>query len=161
LPVEECAWAADTATMFLARHAFAASIVVVALAATAAIFAFARPRYVPEHQSQTLDMTKRHHLTVQQVRAAFRAYGIRLDYGGPLFEGAGGSWLVTLAAVRPPVDSTHVQVSVFGPKSKVGWGESNSRYEALFDNVAVTYDGSSDDVLRRAKAAVADLRSTS
>ena len=144
--------------MFLARHAVAASIVLVALAALASVFVFARPRYVPEQQTKTLDMTKRDHLTVQQVHAAFKVHGIRLDYGGRLFGGAHGSWLVSLAAVPAPVDSTHVQVSVFGPKAKVGWSEPHSGYEALFDNVAVTYDGTSDDVLRRAKAAVAELR---
>jgi hypothetical protein len=144
--------------VLLARHAVVTSIVVVALVVTASVFVFARPRYVPEHQSKTLDMTKRHHVTVQQVQRAFRAQGIHLDYGGRLYEGAPGTWLVSLAAVPAPVDSTNVQVSVFGPKSKVGWGETHSGYEALFDNVGVTYDGSSDDVLRRAKAAVADLR---
>jgi hypothetical protein len=64
---------------------------------------------------------------------------------------------VRLATVPPPVDSTHLQVSVFGPKSKVGWGVTHPRYEALFGNVAVTSDGANDDVLRHSKAAVAEL----
>jgi hypothetical protein len=34
---------------------------------------------------------------------------------------------------------------------------AHPRYEALIGNVAVTYDGANDDVLRRAKAAVAEL----
>jgi hypothetical protein len=146
--------------MFLARHAIATAIVATALAATATVFMFARPHYVPEHQSRTLDIASRSpHLTVQRVRAAFRAHGISLAYGGLLQPAANGAWLVSLSAAPPPVDSTHLQVDVFGPRSTVGWGETHPRYEALFGNVAVVYDGSSDDVLRRARAAVADLKS--
>jgi hypothetical protein len=146
--------------VFLARHVVAVSIVVVALAVTASVFVFARPHYVPQYQSTTLDIAKRHpRLTVQRVRAAFRAHGIRLDHGGPLLPNeSAGAWFVMLAAVPAPVDITHLQVDVFGPRAKVGWTETHPRYEALFGNVAVTYDGSSDDVVARAKAAVADLR---
>lgn len=144
--------------MFVARHAFASALVAVSLAVVAALFVFARPQYAPEHPSTNLDMAHRAHYTVQQVRAAFAHHGIRLDHGGPMM-GANGAWLVMLSAVPAPVDTNHLQVSVFGPKAKVGWSETGSGYETLFGNVAVSYDGPSDDVLRRAKAAVAELRS--
>jgi hypothetical protein len=144
--------------VFVARHAIATALVVVALAVVAGVFLFARPQYVPEHQTKNIDVSRGPLHTVQQVRAAFARQAIHLDHGGPLPDGADGGWFVALSTIPAPVDVTHLQVYVFGPKAKGGWGETHARLEALFGNVAVTYDGTSDDVLRRAKAAVAELR---
>jgi hypothetical protein len=45
-----------------------------------------------------------------------------------------------------------------GPTAKVGWGVSpETPLSTVVANVGVSYYGTSDDVLRRAKAAVARL----
>jgi len=146
--------------VWLTRHVHATAIVAVAVAAVGGVFVFARPQYRPDQWSKTLDMTQRRHVTVQRVRAAFADEGIRLDHGGPMLRSAPGTWAVMLSAVPAPVDTRHVQVFVFGAKAKVGWGEPEPGYEALFANVAVEYDGPSKEILGRIKAAVAELRNS-
>ena len=143
--------------MWVTRHALASAIVVVAATLVTGVFVFARPQYRPENPTTSIDMSRRHDLlNVQQVRAAFAAHGIRLDHSFRMRSDARGTWAVELFAVPAPVDVTHVVVSVFGPRAKVGWSKQDG-YDTIFRNVGVTYGGKSADVLARTKAAVADL----
>ena len=140
--------------MFLARHAAASVLVAVALAIVAGVFAFARPHYVPELQPREYDMKTRKHFTVQQVRAVFAAHGFTLRNGDLT------RWTRTPGAWMQPLEhASGVEAMVFGPRAKVSWGETAHAPLSVFTaNVAVSYYGTSDDVLRRAKAAVAELR---
>ncbi|MFL5955540.1 MAG: hypothetical protein ACJ76I_15685 [Gaiellaceae bacterium] len=144
--------------MLVARHPVSVLIVAAALAIAAAVFVFARPQYRPEVTVRNYDMSTRARYTVREVREAFAAHGIDLRYSR-LLPGDRGAWVRNLSAV-PAIesDTSHVNVSVFGPRTKLGWGITHERLETITGNVAVTYDGGNDDVLRRAKAAVADLR---
>ena len=145
--------------MLVARHPVGVAIVTVALALTAAVFVFARPQYHDPNRGPTFDMRGRHDLlTVQQVRTAFAAQGIRLDHGGPMCCGSGGGWVAMLSAIPAPVSTAHVQVFVVGPAARGSFGAKQPGYDARFRNVVVQYDGPSSDVLRRARAAVADLK---
>lgn len=137
------------------RHLLATTMVVAAFAIVAAVFVFARPQYRP-YETKNYDMATRPHYTVREVREAFAAHGVDLRYQS-LLPGANGAWMVSLAAVPFPVDVSHLNVSVFGPRAKIGWNTSHQRLEAIRGNVAVTYDGRSGDVVRRAKAAIASL----
>jgi hypothetical protein len=144
--------------VFVARHPLGVLIVAAALAATAAVFVFARPQYRPDVTVRNYDMSTRTHYTVREVREAFAAHGIDLRYSR-LLPGERGTWVMNLSAV-PAIasDTSHVNVSVFGPRTKLGWGITHERLETVRGNVAATYDGDNDDVLRRAKDAIGELR---
>jgi hypothetical protein len=145
--------------VLVARHPLVVLIVAVAVAITAAVFVFARPQYRPEVTVRNYDMSTRTHFTVRQVREAFAAHGIDLRYSRLLRGEVRGTWVMNLSAV-PAIesDTSHLNVSVFGPRTKLGWGLTHQRLETITGNVTATYDGGDDSVLRRAKAAVADLR---
>jgi hypothetical protein len=98
-------------------------------------------------------MAKREHLTVQQVRRIFAAHGFKLRNGNLTPSETKGTWM------RPLEDPSGVEAIVFGPRSRVNWGVSSTRppLSTVVGNVAVSYYGANDDVLRRAKAAVAEL----
>ena len=143
--------------MLVARHLLAASIVLAAVVITGTVFVFARPQYRPAVTTKNYDMATRPHYTVRQVRAAFAAHGIDLRYQHLLPGDHGASMWALSAVPATEADTSHLNVSVFGPRAKVGWAITHQRLETIRGNVGATYDGSNDDVLRRAKAAVAAL----
>jgi hypothetical protein len=139
--------------VYVARHALASALVVTSLTVVVGVFVFARPHYRPAVQVRNYDMATRKHFSVQRVLLAFGAQGIHLRYGTRTVDGTR-----FLFAVPPRRATTaHLNVTVYSPKTKLGWGLTGMRLETVVGNVSVTYDGTRDDVLRRAKAAVAEL----
>jgi hypothetical protein len=137
----------------LLRHPISLAVVLGAIAATAAVFIFARPQYHPRYESQMIDFSSRRYISPATVRRAFAANGIPLVAGDA--PGKGTAWLSSEPA---PWTADALQIMV-GPRTGRGsWGPKLEPYDERFDNVLVTYGGHDEVLLRRAKAAVATLR---
>jgi len=138
--------------MWVARHAVASAAVAVALAIVAGVFVFARPQYRPDLRTTNYDMTSRTHYTVQQARAAFASQGFRFPRRTVMTSDAPGAYMWSLSS------NSGVDVSVFGPRAKVGWGrQPHDPLNEIVGNVGVTYYGSDRGVINRAKAAIRAL----
>ena len=118
----------------------------------AGVFVFARPQYRPEMRSRNYDMTHRTHYTVQQVRAAFAAHGFRFVRSTVMTSDTPGTYLWSLSS------NAGVDVAVFGPHAKVGWGrQKTDTLNTIVGNAGVTYYGKDRAVVDRAEAAIHDL----
>jgi hypothetical protein len=138
---------------FALRHWISIAVVLGALAATTAVFAFARPAYHPPYESKMIDFSRQRYVSPATVRSAFRAHGIRLSAGDS--PGPGMTWFCN---ERVPCTADALQVMV-GPRTGRGsWGPQLEPYDERFGNVLVTYGGHNDALLRRIDAAVSELR---
>lgn len=144
----------DTKVMaFPLRHPISLLVVLGAFAATAAVFAFARPEYHPPNESKMIDFAKVHYYSPGAVRSAFAQHGIRLYAGA-----APGKGMVWFGTGRPPFPAASLQVMVGSRRGKASWGAKLEPYDVRFGNVFVSYGGRDRRLLTRAKAAVAELR---
>ena len=123
-----------------------------ALAALAAVFTFARPAYHSQSESKMIDFSKEHYYSPSVVRRAFAGRGITLHAG----DRSGG--LTWLSNVPLPFPADSLQVMVAERNGRASWGPKLQPYDVRFGNVLVTYGGSDERLLERAKAAVAVLR---
>lgn len=138
----------------LIRHRLALAIVLAAAAATAGVFAFARPEYRPQYDSEMIDVAKLHHYPLAEVRAAFAKHGLPLRYDN------GGSPVRMLGTTAPRTwDTTAFNVYYLTTTSgRVSWGpELDTAWEKRLGNLLVHYGGHDDAVLARVKAAVDEL----
>jgi hypothetical protein len=137
----------------VARHPASATILLAAVAAVAAVFAFARPQYHPVYESRMIDLAKQEYVSPEAVRAAFVQAGLQLPYTSHFAN------ITTLSADGPAADSSGLYVYVGGRTGQLSWGPKfGSAYDERFANLAVHYGGSDGTVLERAKTAVAALR---
>lgn len=122
-----------------------------ALFGTVAVFTFAKPVQRDRYESEMIDFSSREYLSPDSVRRSFLAHGIDLRYRTQFFGFEGLSNVRTWTA-------SDLQVQVAPRRGRGSWGPKLERYDERFDNVLVTYGGNDEDLLRRVKAAVADLR---
>ena len=137
---------------FVRRHPASILVVLLAVAGVTAAFAFARPQFRPQYESEMIDFSRRDHVSSDTVRAAFAAHGIHLRYVTTF-----ASWRVLSNRPRPfPADALTVLVA---PRTGKGsFGPELEPYDERFDNVMVTYGGDDRRLLERIDAAVSDLR---
>ncbi len=139
--------------MLVARHPLSTALVLSALAATVAVFTFARPEYRDDIPVETVNLAAEEHLSVSAVRDAFAASGIDLRHANTDTEVA---WL---APAPPPHDERSLYVNVLPTTGTVGIGQVESdAYEERVGNVVVHYGGGDARTLERVEAAVAALR---
>jgi hypothetical protein len=138
--------------MSLALRSPISLVLVGALAATAAVFVFARPQYHSSNESVMIDFSEREYHSPDAVQAAFAAHGVHLRVVGRFYG------VTTLSDESAPVEADALQV-VVGPKSGRGsWGRETEPYDERFDNLLVTYGGDDESLLAAVKSAVSDLR---
>jgi hypothetical protein len=131
-------------------------MVVAALAATAAVFAFARPEYRTPDQ-RTVDLARVHHFGRAVVRRTFAAHGIRLRYSNDKVRGGGPLWL---SPTPIPVPTSGLYVIFAGRTGTVSWGPATSgEYDQPVGNLDVHYGGGDAATLAAVKSAVAELSS--
>jgi hypothetical protein len=145
---------------WVSRHALAVAVVLVAVAATGGVFAFARPTYRPSSPYTLIDMSNQRHYTVAQVRHAFASHGLPINSVTGSGDRESGIIILDQRRGRMAPDWT---ISLFGPESQVSFGpklDPKSGYESRFGNVSVLYGDPHPDraVLARIEAAVADLQ---
>jgi hypothetical protein len=138
---------------FVARHALAIGVVFAALAAAAALFAFARPEYRPPYDSKTIDMSRERIYSVAEVRHAFAAQGIELPFFSEI--GRGATSITTLSTKRVPEKDLSVMIA--GRQARVSGGPKLDRYDERFGNVAVSYDGDDPYLLGAIETAASNL----
>ena len=137
---------------FANRHPVPLLVALVALLATAIVFAFLRPEYDRQRGSATIDFSTEHYYSPSTVRAVFASRRIKL-YAGE--QPAPGTFTFS-GDPRFFADSLQVQV---GPRTGTGsWGPKLEPYDERFGNVLVTYGGHDEQLLGGIKAAVSDLR---
>jgi hypothetical protein len=139
---------------FVLRHPASILIVLAALLATTAVFAFARPEYHRQYESKMIDFSKQHYYSAATVRRAFAQHGVRLRYSTLVFSKI--SWL---SNTPPPFPTDALSVFV-GPRTGTGsWGPPKLEpYDERFGNILVTYGGNDDGLVKRVHAAVSELR---
>jgi hypothetical protein len=101
------------------------------MAATAAVFIFARPEYHPTYVSKMIDFSKLEHHSAGTVREAFAQRGVRLSVVSH-FNGMSND-----AALRADA----LQVIVAPETGSGSWGPRLEPYDERFDNLLVTYGG--------------------
>lgn len=129
-------------------------LVCVALVATAGVFTFAKPVYHPPNESKTIDFSKTDYFSPRLVRSAFARHGIVLT-------GITQAGFALLSNKKPPWPAASLQLAVAPHDGKGSWGSKLEPYDERFGNVFVTYGGHDEKLLRRVKAAVADIRKDS
>jgi hypothetical protein len=126
--------------------------VLAALAATAAVFIFARPQYHPTYESKMIDFSKVAHHSPGTVREAFAQHGVRLSVVSHF------SGMTIMSTEEAPLRADALQVGV-APRSGTGsWGPRLEAYDKRFDNVLVTYGGEDERLIAELDAAVSSLR---
>jgi hypothetical protein len=140
--------------LFVRQHSISLFLIVAALVATAGVFAFARPTYRPRYENEMIDFSKQDHVSLEAVRKAFAAEGIRLRVSSR-FDG-----YVTLSNRSPgaPLPADALQVVVAPRTGKGSWGPKLEPYDERFGNVLVTDGDADDQLLTRVETAVAALR---
>ena len=125
-------------------------VVLAALLATAGVFVFFRPQYQPRYESKMIDFSQERYISPQTVRTVFARNGIRL-HTSTAFE-------FTVLSSTKAQRADDLQVLV-GPRTGTGsFGPTLENYDKRFDNVAVIYGGSDEQLLERVKHAVDELR---
>jgi hypothetical protein len=136
---------------FALRHLVLLVIVALAVVATGAVFAFARPQYHAQYESKMLDFSKLHYYNPASVRHAFAANHVDLR------SAAHAGDLVFSDHAKPwPADA--LQVAVGPRKGRGSFGPKLEPYDERFGNVMVTYGGHNEQLLRRIENAVAAIR---
>ena len=139
---------------FVWRHPASILIVLAALLATTAVFAFARPEYHRQYESKMIDFSKQHYYSVTSVRRAFAEHGIRLRYSSQVTPK-----VLSLSNVPPPLQTVQALIVVVGPRTGRGsWGPELEPYDERFGNILVTYGGNDERLVNRVEAAVSELR---
>ena len=129
------------------RHVAAVGLVALALSATAAVFAFARPAYHPP-RTRLVDMAHEEHYTVPEIQRAFAAEGLHLRHVWHL---DGMTFLATKRAGR----STFL-VTIFPPVKTVDFGttrDSAILVDHLVGNAQIFYGGHDEQLAARIEAA--------
>jgi hypothetical protein len=134
------------------RHPISVLVVAGAFAATAAVFAFARPQYHPSYEIKMIDFGKVRYYSPRSVRAAFADHGIVLHRGTAP---AGMTWF---NSGRRPFTAEALQVVVGPRRGRGSWGPKLEAYDERFGNVFVSYGGSDGRLRERIEGAVDDLR---
>lgn len=139
---------------FAARYPISILVVLLAVIATASVFAFGRPEYHPRYESKMIDFSDVHYYSPATVRRAFAAEGIALRYSadGP---GMGSAWL---SNEPKPWQASALQVVIGPRKGKGSFGPKLVSYDERFGNVMVTYGGTDETLRGRIDDAVAALR---
>jgi hypothetical protein len=149
----------DRCMSALVRRRTPAFVVAIALTATAAVFAFARPSS-ERYEGETLDMRNEHVYSLAEVRRAFARHGLPLRYDANLRALPRG--VATLGSTPRrtwTVDAFYVYYA--GAEATVDWGDpafAEGRYEERFGNLLVHDGGNDASVRARVEAAVAELR---
>ena len=119
---------------WLQRHVAVVAVVIVALSATGAVFAFARPTYHAP-RAKLVDMTKQKHYTVPEIQRAFAGEGLHLRHVWHLTG-------MTFLATRRAGASTFL-VTIFDPTRTVDFGSGGSSVlvDRLIGNAEVFYGG--------------------
>jgi hypothetical protein len=142
---------------WVSRHVIAVAAVLVAVAATGGVFAFARPTYRPSSPYTLVNMNGQRHYTVAQVRQAFASHGLVINSVAKSDTG------LTILDQRHGRIAPDWTISLFGTESTVSFGpklDPAQGYESRFGNVAVLYGDPHPNqaLLARIKAAVSDLQ---
>jgi hypothetical protein len=135
----------------VARNPVLAVAILAAAFGTVAVFTFAKPEHRDRYQSEMVDFSSREYHSPDSVRRSFLAHGIDLRYRTQFSD------FQSLSNVRTWTASD-LQVQVAPRRGRGSWGPKLERYDERFDNVLVTYGGTDEHLLRRVRAAVADLR---
>jgi hypothetical protein len=141
----------DSRVNAVARHPAPLTVVVAALAATAAVFIFARPEYHPTYESKMIDFSKVEHHSPGTVRVAFAQRGVRLSVVSH-FNG------MTILSNDAALSADALQVIVAPRTGSASWGPRLEAYDKRFDNVLVTYGGEDEHLIAELDAAVSSLR---
>jgi hypothetical protein len=137
----------------LRRHPVSIAIVLAALAAVMAIFTLVRPEFQRKSEVRMINLAEQETISPTGVRTAFAAEGLRLRYG---YDWEFGVVLSNVPSAEQG-RRTGVQVIVGGRTGNVDFGPKLSSYDARFENLLVTYDGTDAPTLDRIKAAVRTL----
>jgi hypothetical protein len=139
---------------FAFRQLVGALLVCTAIVATTGVFTFAKPVYRPPNASKTIDFSQVDYFSPRLVRSAFARHGIVL-------RGITQDGFQLLSNRKPPWPAASLQLAIAPHDGKASWGSKLEAYDERFGNVFVTYGGHDAKLLRRVKAAVADIRKDS
>jgi hypothetical protein len=137
---------------FALRHTWSIVLLLVALAATASVFTFARPEYHPQYESKMIDFSKQHYYAPSSVRRAFTAQGIAL-HTTKTFD-------FTVLSTTRRLHADDLQILVGPRKGEGSFGPKLEAYDERFGNVAVMYGRDDKQLLERIQAAVSRLRAS-
>ena len=135
----------------LTRHP-ASFAIVLAAAAVAAVFTFARPQLESEPGTEMVNLAEKDYVSADAVRAAFAAEDLPLRYTTRFAS------LLILHSDPPPQTAEKLSVVVGARTGRVSFGAKYNSYDERFENIVVTYGGSDEAVLSRIESAVAALK---
>jgi hypothetical protein len=136
-------------------HLLAISFVMVAVACTGAVFAFARPGYHAQATEKLIDVSSGTPFTVGAVRNAFATQGLRLIPTSGTFPGAK---MFTDSHPASRLDDAFL-VTIWKPTARVYDDATGPKplYEKWIGNVNVYYGGHSRSFAARVAAAADSL----